>query len=57
MAAAEPARLAQMRARLDALNAEQSAPLWPSLVSAPIYVDTHALEERDADDTYVLWSN
>ena len=57
LAATEPARLAQMRARLDALNAEQSAPLWPSLVSAPVYVDTHALEERDADDTYVLWSN
>jgi arylsulfatase A-like enzyme len=54
---AEPARAAAMRMRLDALNAEQAAPLWPSLVEPPIYVDKHLLQERLPDDIYVHWPN
>ena len=54
---AEPAHAAAMRAQLDALNAEQADPIWPSLVEPPIYVDKHLLEERSTEDVYVHWPN
>ncbi len=54
---AEPARADAMRAQLDAINAEQADPIWPSLVEPPIYVDKHLLQERSRDDVYVHWPN
>ncbi|MGX6648703.1 sulfatase-like hydrolase/transferase [Maricaulaceae bacterium MS644] len=54
---AEPARAAAMRAQLDAINAEQADPIWPSLVEPPIYVDKHLLQERLPEDIYVHWPN
>ncbi|MEQ8433655.1 MAG: sulfatase-like hydrolase/transferase [Oceanicaulis sp.] len=53
----EPARAAAMGAQLDAINAEQADPIWPSLVEPPIYVDKHLLQERSLDDVYVYWPN
>lgn len=55
--AAEPERAAAMRARLDAINAQQAEPIWPSLVEPPIYVDKNVLEDRTSDDVYVHWPN
>ena len=55
--AAEPERAAALRARLDALDAEQAEPIWPSLVAPPVYVDKHVLQERTEDDVYVHWPN
>ena len=52
-----PERAAAMRARLDAINAEQAEPIWPSLVEPPIYIDRHLLETRTLDDDYVHWPN
>jgi len=57
LAAAEPDRVAAMRARLDAINADQADPIWPSLVEPPIYIDRHLLEPRALDDEYVHWPN
>jgi arylsulfatase A-like enzyme len=57
LAGAAPERLRALEARLDALDAEQAAPLWPSLVEPPIYVDKHVLQQRTPEDTYVHWPN
>ena len=57
LADAEPARLAAMMARLEALDAEQAEPIWPSLVEPPVFIDRHLLEPRTADDEYVHWPN
>jgi arylsulfatase A-like enzyme len=54
---AEPARATAMRAQLDAINAEQVDPIWPSLVEPPVYVDKHLLEDRTPEDVYVHWPN
>lgn len=55
--AAEPERAAALRVRLDAIDAEQANPIWPSLVEPPIYVDKHVLQERTSEDVYVHWPN
>ncbi|WCL53849.1 sulfatase-like hydrolase/transferase [Gimibacter soli] len=57
LAEREPARLAAMRAALDALNAEQATPIWPSLVAPPVYIDKNILEEKTPEDEYVNWAN
>lgn len=57
LADAEPARLAAMKARLEALDAEQAEPIWPSLVAPPVFIDRHLLEPRTAEDDYVHWPN
>jgi arylsulfatase A-like enzyme len=54
---AEQARATAMRAQLDAINAEQIDPIWPSLVEPPVYVDKHLLEDRTPEDVYVHWPN
>jgi len=57
LAAREPERLAAVQARLDAWDAEQAEPLWPSLAEAPINVDKTLLEPDAPDDVYVYWPN
>ena len=53
----EPERVAALRRLLDAHNAEQAAPRWPSLVEAPVNLDK-TLAQRDApDDDFIYWPN
>jgi uncharacterized sulfatase len=57
LAAKEPERVAALQAALDAHNAEQQPPAWPSQIEAPINIDK-SLEQPDApDDEYVYWPN
>lgn len=53
----EPERVAALRAALDAINAGQAEPIWPSLVAPPNYIDKHILEPRTLEDDYVHWPN
>jgi len=57
LAQSEPQKMAAVQARLDAWNAEQAAPLWPSLIEAPINIDKTLLEADAPDDEYVYWPN
>lgn len=57
LAAAEPERVAALRALLDAHNAQQAAPLWPSIVEMPVNVDTPLGRPPHEDGEYVYWPN
>lgn len=52
-----PEKVTEVKASLDAINAEQRDPLWPALITSPIAID-HTLEQvLQKDDTYIYWSN
>ncbi len=57
LAASQSARLAEMAALLKRINGEQAAPLWPSLVEAPIPIDHPFDTPTDADEAHIYWSN
>ena len=53
----DPAKRAQMRAILDRLDAEQSAPIWPSLIEGFIPIDRPLGQPETAGEDYIYWSN
>tara|TARA_R110000868_G_scaffold11644_3_gene56929 strand:- start:12281 stop:13939 length:1659 start_codon:yes stop_codon:yes gene_type:complete len=57
LASAEPERLAAMTEALNAIDAVQADPIWPSLVAPPVYIDRSIVEPRSADDDYINWAN
>ena len=52
-----PGVVAELRAALDAHNAEQAQPIWPSLIESPLNVDRDLSQPDQAGDTYAYWSN
>ena len=58
LSAREPAKVAELKALLDAHNAQMAPqPLWPSFLEMPITVDK-SLDQPDADgDEVVYWQN
>jgi arylsulfatase A-like enzyme len=57
LAEREPARVAELTALLDAHDATQSPPLWPSLLEAAVRIDPPLGVEPRPDDEYVYWAN
>jgi uncharacterized sulfatase len=57
LAEREPARVAELRALLAAHDAEQAAPLWPSLAEMPVNIDKTLLQPDAPDDEYIYWPN
>ncbi len=57
LAGAEPARVAELTALLDAHDATQSKPLWPSLLEGVIRIDPPLGTSQSPDDEYVYWAN
>lgn len=57
LAAREPQRVAALRAKLDAWEAQQRKPLWPSLGEAAIPIDKTLKDPQAADDEYVYYAN
>jgi uncharacterized sulfatase len=57
VAAQQPARVAQLEAKLAAHNARQSEPAWPSLIEAPISIDKTLRDPPAEDDEYIYWPN
>jgi uncharacterized sulfatase len=53
----EPDRVAAIRRILDAHNAEQAEPAWPSAGELPINIDKTLLEPDAPDDEYIYWPN
>ncbi|MCE7999107.1 MAG: sulfatase-like hydrolase/transferase [Rhodobiaceae bacterium] len=57
LADAEPAKLDELRSLLDAHQAEQAEPIWPSSVATPVYVDKTLAEPLKEDDEVIYWEN
>ena len=57
LADANPERLAQLEALLDAHNAEQAKPSRPSVVNSPQLIDKHHLLPYEEGDEYIYWPN
>jgi len=57
LAAAQPARVAELKVLLEAHDAEQSAPLWPSLLEAAVRIDPPLNAPHTPDDEFVYWAN
>ena len=53
----EPAKLAELKALLDAHDKEMQAPMWPSFLSMPVAVDKTLDQPDSADDEFVYWEN
>jgi len=53
----EPERAAMLRAMLDAHEAEQAEPLWPSIVEMPVNIDRPLGRPREEEDEHVYWPN
>ena len=57
VAQANPDRVHEMHAMLDAHNETQREPAWPSLIEAPALVDKTLREPVLPGDEYVYWPN
>jgi len=57
LATTEPARVAAMKAKLQAWDQQQRKPMWPSLAEGPIAIDKTLKQPQAADDTLIYWSN
>ncbi len=57
LAASEPAKVAEIQALLDAHNAEQAEPLWPSVLDSPQLIDKHGEQPYEPGDEYIYWPN
>jgi uncharacterized sulfatase len=52
-----PDQVARLSALLDAHNAEQAPPMWPSITQAPQLIDKHGGEPYEPGDEYIYWPN
>ena len=52
-----PEQVAALQARLDAHNAAQVEPLWPSVIDGPQLIDKTEAEEYAPGDEYIYWPN
>lgn len=57
LSAQEPDRVRELRAVLDAHDAEMPAPLWPALLEAPVRIDVPLNAPWRDDQEYVYWAN
>jgi uncharacterized sulfatase len=53
----EPERLASMKKELEAFNATQVKPSWPSMAEAAIAIDKNLREKMVPGDEYVYYGN
>ncbi|HEY5645451.1 MAG TPA: sulfatase-like hydrolase/transferase, partial [Pseudomonadales bacterium] len=57
LAARRPEKVAELEALLDAHNAEQAQPLWPSITESPQLIDKHGGQPYEEGDEYIYWPN
>jgi uncharacterized sulfatase len=53
----EPDRVASMKKELEAFNATQVKPSWPSMAEAAIAIDKNLREKMVPSDEYVYYGN
>lgn len=57
LAAAEPAKAAELRALIEAHEKDMPAPLWPALLEGPVRIDPPLNAPWAEDQEYVYWAN
>ena len=57
LAAKEPERVANMKKELEAFNATQVKPSWPSMAEAAIAIDKNLRQTMVPSDEYVYYGN
>ncbi len=57
LATARKDQVAKLEGLLDAHNAEQAEPAWPSVIENPILVDKHGGHAYVEGDEYIYWPN
>jgi len=57
LAETEPGKLAELETLLAAHNAEQAAPMWPTVVNSPQLIDKHGGQPYVEGDEYIYWPN
>ncbi|KPF79748.1 sulfatase [alpha proteobacterium AAP81b] len=57
LAAAQPAKVAELTAKLAAHDAAQMKPAWEALIHSPIAIDTPLGVKPRPGDAYIYWSN
>jgi arylsulfatase A-like enzyme len=57
LAESQPEKAAELAKTLAGIDAEQSKPLWPALIEAPVLIDKPMGRPVNASDEYIYWSN
>lgn len=57
LADAMPDKVAELKAALAAIDAQQAKPLWPALLEAPVFIDHPLGVPQKPGDEYIYWSN
>ena len=57
LSAQQPARVAELRAMIEAQNAGMPAPIWPALLEGPVRIDVPLNAPWRQDQDYIYWSN
>jgi arylsulfatase A-like enzyme len=57
ISAQHPDRVAELRAMIEAQNADMPPPMWPALLEGPVRIDVPLNTPWRADQEYVYWSN
>jgi arylsulfatase A-like enzyme len=57
LADAMPAKVAELRAELHAIDAQQAKPLWPTLLEAPVRIDRPLGSPTAPGDEFIYWAN
>jgi hypothetical protein len=52
-----PAKVAELKAELLAIDAQQAKPLWPTLLEAPVRIDHPLGTPVGKDDEFIYWAN
>lgn len=57
LAASDPARVAQLRAMLEAQNKGMAKPIWPGLIEGPVRIDVPLNAPWKDGQDYIYWTN
>lgn len=57
LSAQQPQRVAELRAMIEAQNADMPAPLWPALLEGPVRIDVPLNTPWTEEQEYIYWSN
>lgn len=57
LADALPQKVAELKAELAAIDAQQAKPLWPTLLEAPVRIDHPLGSPNGKDDEFIYWAN
>lgn len=57
LASAQPGKVAELQALLDAHNAEQAEPLWPAGGALSVTIDKDLSQKEEEGEDYIYWPN